>query len=450
MYIIKKVILSTLVLPFLFTSVTSCNRSGTSYIETVAVEPDEKHKAFCNVQLAVTRDELVRAGFNYGDVVKVTVKEVEYVDESGKTSIEDYEDELVYVSNYNDVGTYCPCLCNYEGGPTEIANQLNKLHYAKDCAKGKKVIIELKERGSMIETIKCLNIATKLSYEECGGDNLVFSNIRDVVTMGNIYNHMKPGVLYRGSSPFNPKANPDGRDFIADVTLSEYDINSEINLSVAEGASIKKLMDEVQDRYCYSFYSRSYDTKTGKKLEFGTNEFITKGLGSNFFRDQGQEDMKAILEYIINRYNQFKEEGSKPVFYLHCNEGKDRTGFFILLLEMLCGCSVNDLEEDFMVTFRNYYNISKINDERRYSTIANFIYYRMLYSLIVPAKSNIDRANIVGKINYKFDAKKACEDIISKHTEKGFLKLCACKYLEEIGLSTNQILTIQDCFSRNN
>ena len=39
-------------------------------------------------------------------------------------------------------------------------------------------------------------------------------------------------------------------------------------------------------------------------------------------------------------------------------EGKDRTGYVCALLEGLCGASYNEIVEDYLITYDNYYRIN--------------------------------------------------------------------------------------------
>ena len=45
--------------------------------------------------------------------------------------------------------------------------------------------------------------------------------------------------------------------------------------------------------------------------------------------------------------------GQEGPCYIHCTEGKDRTGFVCLLLEALCGANYGELRDDYMTTYAN-------------------------------------------------------------------------------------------------
>ena len=44
-------------------------------------------------------------------------------------------------------------------------------------------------------------------------------------------------------------------------------------------------------------------------------------------------------------------------YLIHCNEGKDRAGFVSTLLECLMGATMEELIDDYMVTYYNYYGV---------------------------------------------------------------------------------------------
>ena len=52
----------------------------------------------------------------------------------------------------------------------------------------------------------------------------------------------------------------------------------------------------------------------------------------------------------------FLSEGETP-YLVHCLEGKDRTGFAIMVLKALMGWSATQITDDYMQTYANYYGI---------------------------------------------------------------------------------------------
>lgn len=56
-------------------------------------------------------------------------------------------------------------------------------------------------------------------------------------------------------------------------------------------------------------------------------------------------------------------------YLLHCMVGKDRTGFACALIEALAGATYDEMEKDYMITYENYYGISKDTSPEEYEAI---------------------------------------------------------------------------------
>ena len=99
-------------------------------------------------------------------------------------------------------------------------------------------------------------------------------------------------------------------------------------------------------------------------------------------------------------------------FLIHCLEGKDRTGFVIAVLESLMGASIEEVVEDYMVTYHNFYGVEKGSDN--YNRIAAIITQQLL--------------NAFGATEFK---------------ENTSLSSYAHDYLFEIGLSDQEIAELK-------
>ena len=65
--------------------------------------------------------------------------------------------------------------------------------------------------------------------------------------------------------------------------------------------------------------------------------------------------------------------GKDGPYLIHCTEGKDRTGFVCLLIEALCGAGYDEIVDDYMITYDNYYQITKEKDKERYDVIVESV-----------------------------------------------------------------------------
>ena len=69
-------------------------------------------------------------------------------------------------------------------------------------------------------------------------------------------------------------------------------------------------------------------------------------------------------------------------YLVHCVEGKDRTGYLIMVLSALSGATYEEMVDDYMLTYDNYYSITKKSDKDRYETIKEKDIDLMLHYLI--------------------------------------------------------------------
>lgn len=158
-----------------------------------------------------------------------------------------------------------------------------------------------------------------------------FANFRVVSTSG-----MGKNRLYRGASPIDPKYN---RNTYADAAIQKAGVTHVMNLADSREEAIS------HPGYYKTYYSHIQYKPLDMSVDFFTEEFIEKLIhGLRFFA------------------------GHKGVYYVHCLEGKDRCGAVIALLECLMGASFNEVVEDYMVSFYNYYGVVK--GEPRYDYIA--------------------------------------------------------------------------------
>ena len=70
-----------------------------------------------------------------------------------------------------------------------------------------------------------------------------------------------------------------------------------------------------------------------------------------------------------------KHEGP---FYIHCVEGKDRTGFVLMVIEALCGASYDEIVNDYMLTYVNYYFFNNDINDPKYQVIVNDVLNPMI------------------------------------------------------------------------
>ena len=206
---------------------------------------------------------------------------------------------------------------------------------------GDTATVTLAEPGAFTDRQRALD----LSYTDERADypsDVAFANFREL-SGGNL----KPGKLFRGASPVNNKHNRAGyaNALIADAGVQvDFDLadnsdeieaflkeDAEAGVNVSHFEGLRSAGNVVAIDLSDAYQSEGY----GKKLAAGLVELM---------------------------------QHNGPV-YIHCTAGKDRTGFVCMLLEALAGASYQQIVDDYMITYDNYYQVNAANDAKRYNII---------------------------------------------------------------------------------
>ena len=147
-----------------------------------------------------------------------------------------------------------------------------------------------------------------------------YANFRNVATTG-----MGAYVLYRSSSPVNPDIN---RSREADAAVNAAGICTVMNM--ADNEEIMK---------GYEGYAETY---------YSALDVIALNLGMDFTTDDFRAGLAEGFRFLA---------GHEGPYLVHCNEGKDRTGFAMAVLECLMGASAEEVVSDYMVTYANFYGV---------------------------------------------------------------------------------------------
>ena len=131
---------------------------------------------------------------------------------------------------------------------------------------------------------------------------------------------------------------------------------------------------------------------------------MTMNFTSDEFKSQEADVLRAMTE-------------NEAPYLVHCLEGKDRTGFICMLLEAFEGAGYQELADDYMITYDNYYHISEASDKERYDGLIESLLHPMLREL-------------TGK-----DA----------DLENADYAECARRYIREIGLTDAEISKLHAC-----
>ena len=183
--------------------------------------------------------------------------------------------------------------------------------------------------------------ASDIHYPETQGDipDIKFTNFRNV-SVGNI----KENILYRGASPID---NSHNRAAVVDKLIKEAKINYDIDLSDTSDNIIEHLN---KDNFNSPYFKSLYDT----------NRVIALGMNMRFKEKSFEEGLVKALTAMAN---------NDGPYYIHCVEGKDRTGYVLMVIESLLDASYEEMIDDYMMTYENYYDITKETDKEKYETI---------------------------------------------------------------------------------
>ena len=290
----------------------------------IEVYKDEK---FGGVFIDINIEDFDALGFAYGDSVDIVF-----------SNGYELRDIPYYNGFYAKTGD--PMLVGYHGyGDIEacISNG-DSLWEVSKVKKGDKVKISRREKGKYKSTQELLNLQYTDNREDYKSDE-VFANFRNV-KVGNI----KEGILYRGASPIN---NEHKRAKYANDLMEKVGIKYDVDLSDDEN-EIKKHF--ANDDFESEYFKKLYDTKDVSMLSLDMNYKSRKFA---------EKIVKAAVDIS-------KNEGP---YYIHCVEGKDRTGFLCMVIEGLAGANYDEIIADYMITYDNYYGINKNIDKEKYEAV---------------------------------------------------------------------------------
>ena len=284
---------------------------------------DEKYGG---AYIKISADEFNSLGFQYGDSVDVVF-----------TNGYKFEDIPYYNGYYTDVGE--PLLVAYP------SNQYIRvgINYGDDIwvlgnlNDNEKCTINLREKAKYAD----IQMLRNISYSNDQGDlpDEVFGNFRPM-NLGNL----KENTLYRGASPID---NTNKRAGVVDRLISGEKIAYIIDLADNDDEIMSfSQADDFNSPYFMDLYNNHKISVLSMNIQYKTDNFSQKLA-------QGLSDMA---------------QNDGP-YYIHCQEGKDRTGFVCIALEAFAGATYQEIVDDYMKTYENYYKITQDSDKERYEVI---------------------------------------------------------------------------------
>lgn len=348
---IRRIICLLSIIGMLFI-VSSCNSKLAFTNIGIIHEPE-----FGGVYIKVTIDEFNNKGFEYGDSV-----DVEFTNGYKVSNLPYYNGYYVDAGESLLVGypgyDYIKLAINYGDDYWDIA-KLND---------NDKATVRLNAKGLYKDIQNTMNIQYKDVRSEYETDE-EFGNYR-MINNGNI----KADILYRGASPCDNKHNrapyvdklieADGVNFIIDLADTPDKIEEYISKS------------DFNSPYFLSLYRRNTVLLAAPK-----EKIMPLSMNMNYKSDEFRAKVSEGFRQILN-FN--------GPYYIHCQEGKDRTGFVCIVIEALCGATYEELVYDYMYTYKNYYKITKESDQLRYNVLKTRNVDTMLRFLVGDSSAKLE------------------------------------------------------------
>lgn len=302
------------------------NQVESAKSETLSVlkVPVKEEVVYKGVYIQKTVDEFNALGFEYGDSVNITfsngyeLKDIPYY--SGYYA-KPSEPLLVAYPSYEYIDA---CIC--------FGESMWEQAHLKD---GDTADIVLNEKAKYKDLQDFFDVQYTDNIDDYSS-NESFANFR-CVEMGNL----KHKTLYRGATPIDNKHN---RAKIVNDLIKEANIKYVVDLTDTE-ESLNKLFkaDNFASNYFKELYENGKVSVTHMTANYKTKDFA-----------------KLVVKALTDMS---KNEGP---YYIHCVEGKDRTGFVLAVIEGLAGASYEEIVKDYMVTYENYYGITELKDKEKY------------------------------------------------------------------------------------
>lgn len=271
-----------------------------------------------HAMLDITTEAMENAGIVLGDIVTVTVN--------------DFEGDMPYLNGYYVDRDETLVLAS--PGHADISLRINYGNFseAMGVAAGDAVTITLKEKAGALTLQEINNLVYSDAREDYASDE-IFANFRAAID----------GKLYRSASPIDNQHN---RAATSNKLNQAAGVKSVMNMSdTVEEAQALLVAEDFDSPYYKALYEEG--------------NVIALGMSIDFLSD-------AFADGIVKGFT-FLSEHETP-YLVHCVEGKDRTGYAVMLLEMLAGFDTDAIITDYMTTYVNYYGIEV--DSEKYDMIA--------------------------------------------------------------------------------
>jgi len=264
--------------------------------------------------------------------------------------------DVPYFNGYY-VRTAAPVIVAYPGDPC-VRITLNMLGIWDEAGltEGDTVTVTLTEQGKYLPTQEALGQAYSFDRSTYESDE-EFCNFR-ALSGGSL----KENFLYRGASPVD---NSRGRAAYTDALLAQHGVRFVVDLA-----------DSEEDFAAYMAAEDFASDYTAGLLSEGRDVLLD--MGSDYQSEAYRKSVVTGLRQFLSLADTDQSyEPAGPV-YIHCMEGKDRTGFVCTLLEALAGATYDEMLRDYMLTYQNYFKISAEATPEKYDAVADLYFNAFL------------------------------------------------------------------------
>lgn len=306
---------AALLFVLLLTLATACSDSDESTGEPMVKGTIASYSDYGAAILDITEADMTKAGFTLGDVIGITVDDK---DEISMPYFDGYyiaNGEYVCLSNPNYPGIFFTA--NNIGLPQELRG-----------LEGHAVTIRMKEKGGSLSVQQAMGM--RYTNERSDYPNLSDAEFANARTAKG--GRIASGVLHRSSSPFSNGSN---RAYEVSTYLENNGVKTVLNLADTE----EKMQTYDMPPYSLTLWEGGDVILCPVKTDPTSDDYNTRLIAA------------------------LKELPSHPSPYVvHCMEGKDRTGYVCALLEGLCGATYDEMVDDYLITYYNYYGITAETD----------------------------------------------------------------------------------------
>ena len=348
-------IVCALCLSLLFACSSSNDEPTTKDAFSVEATITERN-SFGNFLLDLSPDSLKKKGFDVGDIVTVSGGSL-----PGSL-------DMPITSFTLAVGSWGMCLMSFSNEPTMTLALANASFSDRVGGKvGDRISITMKQKGGYKEQNDKYKLYISYKRSDYDSDEM-FANFYPIECSG-----MKPGLLYRSSSPLMESDNPSRYEY-ADGLARKVGIRTVFTLAhseeqwkkaLATGSGYGEYCKELYDEGNILFYKSAIDI-------FVDKEAVKIG-----------EVMRSMLK-------------SDPPFLIHCQHGRDRTGLVGIILQTLAGATYEEVESSYMKAFYNWHRLDA--SYPYYADLHTILFERILY--ILSKEGDVDIAKMCAMTSF--------------------------------------------------